>query len=300
MKKYLLSALAVLFVFGGVVFYEGDEYEGQPTSEISQSTDESGESISQSAISAGIRAKQGTFEAADPEYPDEEKIIYALDDGAFDPELHPADAQLWDIIKTLAPTDSVLESVKEFIVYYDTEDTTLASVAAIDNINSEWSFEINYIAAEEFEELAPTIVHEFAHILSLQNAQTTTPIEEEGITDSCGNLLLAEGCLNDESYLDTFYELFWENTENYIGDTDRDEDEALSFFEDRQDSFVTDYAATNVVEDFAESFRAYVMEEPVDSDQTKDQKTNFFSNYSELTTYRTKVRTAISAWTTQN
>ncbi|MEM6997364.1 MAG: hypothetical protein AAF413_00470 [Patescibacteria group bacterium] len=245
----------------------------------------------------GMRARQIVFESNEPEYPDEQKIIYTFDETRTpDPELHPADQSLYEIVSDLAPSDQDLESIVEFEVYFDEEDGTLASVAALDNDNGEWVYSINYISVTEFTELIPTIVHEYGHIISLTDSQTTTESEQEGITESCRTLILEEGCLAFNSYLNRFNRTFW-NAQLDPGE-DRTEDEAAEYFQQNSDSYVTEYATTNVAEDFSESFMVYVTGDLPDpsSELEKDKKVLFFDEYKELKDYRQNARDKILSW----
>lgn len=52
-----------------------------------------------------------------------------------------------------------------------------------------------------------------------------------------------------------------------------------------------DYAATNVVEDIAESFAAWVIEDDVSGDSMVADKLAFFDDYPELVAIRDRIRT---------
>lgn len=311
LKSFAIPGIIIVFLgVGGFIAAasltkNADSGEGDSSPQTTQQPEQTPEPAEDSAtsevtaaqISAGIRAKQAEFKAAGPEYPDEEKIAYEISaDGTADPALHPADAELWDMMKALAPTAEVFQSITQFEVYFDEEDTTLASVESLDDTNSTWLFSINYTAVTEFSELVPTIVHEYAHILGLADDQTTTESEDSTIASSCQPLFIVEGCLMADSYLGAFFAAFWQNSGDYIGDADRDEDQATQYFIGRENDFVSEYATTNVVEDFAESFMTYTVEQPTGGTTIKARKINFFADYPTLATYRTNARTTISSW----
>lgn len=308
--KIIIAIFGIIALVGGFILLntnetkiESDihntEIEVVDVSEEDRDAVEKGaaETVSSESIDVGFKAKQRQFEESDPEFPDEEKIIYTKNaDGTFEPELHPADAQLWSMIEALSPTKEVFERLKVFEVYYDEEDSTLAAVESLDDTNSTWLYSINYTAVDEFEELAPTIVHEYAHILSLQDSQTTTEAEQVDVRDVCENYLVTEGCLKADAYLDDFFEKYWEGKGTYIGERDRTEDEAEEFFEKNSDDFVSAYATTNPAEDFAESFMFYVLKDARSDDVLKEQKKSFFQTFDTLQAYRTSLHTTISAW----
>lgn len=245
---------------------------------------------------SGVRAKQKEFEAADPVFPTDEKIVYELyPDGTTDPELEPADAALLDLIRTLAPSPEIFSSITQFEVYYDENDDSLAAVQSLDEENREWLFSINYTAVDNFEELAPTIVHEFAHILALNDPQTITEAEDARVRSTCRTYLVDEGCLVQGSYLNSYYEQFWKDTPAFQ-EEDRDADAALAFYNAYPDDYVSDYATTNPVEDFAESFMFYVVQDLLPPTTVKGRKVAFFDAISQVQSYRIKVRAAIQAW----
>ncbi|MEC8762510.1 MAG: hypothetical protein VXY40_07145, partial [Actinomycetota bacterium] len=59
---------------------------------------------------------------------------------------------------------------------------------------------------------------------------------------------------------------------------------------DHEEDFVSDYAATNVVEDFAESFMTFVLEPEPDDDTVIGQKLLFFWDRPEYVEIRDHVR----------
>ena len=70
-----------------------------------------------------------------------------------------------------------------------------------------------------------------------------------------------------------------------------DEDEIYYFYEDHTDNFVTPYAATDQAEDIAESFTNFVLrDKPTSNTTLKDQKVNFFYQFSELVNMRQQLR----------
>ncbi len=303
-KKTTLTIVSLIIVLAGVGGFfalsgSKDDSEVQVSTQATTDTMQTTREITTAMISAGLKSKQLEFESKEPIYPDlgGDKITYTINiDGTTTPELHPADAQLWDVVETLAPDNNIFKSISTFEVYFDEEDTTLASVVAEDDTNSKWLYSINYTAVTEFDELAPTIVHEFAHILGLQDSQTTTEAEIANIRTSCQNLLIAEGCLNDGSFLGEYFDRFWKDNEAFQGDKDRSENETESFFADRKNDYVSAYSTTNTVEDFAESFMFYAVKDTLDVGTTKAQKTDFFNQFATLKEYRANVRSSISNW----
>ena len=123
---------------------------------------------------------------------------------------------------------------------------------------------------EERRELRHTIIHEFAHILTVNANQIDMRLERG---DTCPTFELDEGCSEDNSYLFAFYEAFYEN-----GNNDGDE------------AFVTDYASENIVEDMAESFTFFVLRDRPEGETIAQEKIIFFYNYDELVDMRADIR----------
>lgn len=300
-KKTLLTLLLtmVLFSFLGVwLFFKSNSQNSDYSSGInnSNSTADSGVLSLDPKLVSGIRSKQSVFESAGPEFPDSEKILYNRNpSGEFTPKLHPADAQLWEVVLSLAPTKNIADSILTFEVYFDENDDTLASVESLSDTNSYWLYSINYVAVQNFEELIPTIVHEFAHILALQDSQTTTEYEDPDIRNTCINYLVDEGCTNRDSYLNNYYNLFWENSPDLL-DQDRNDPQAEELYSTKPGYYVSSYATTNPVEDFAESFMFYTLSKPFEQNTVKAKKVGYFDNIDDLTDYRQKVIGTILSW----
>lgn len=305
MKRFLLALVVVAALFGGsfFLFAEDDGYfaqddatAGEEAAPVAMGQDASAAAPAESSFDRGVRAKQREFESKDPEFPNEEKIVYALyPDGTSDPELHPADAELLDLIRSLAPSQAIFESIVELEVYYDESDDALAAVQSLDDENKTWLYSVNYTAVDNFTELAPTIVHEFAHILALNDPQTVTEVEDPRIREACRTYLVDEGCLTASSYLNSYYEQFWKGTPAFQ-EQDRSADEALAFFEANPEDYVSDYATTNPIEDFAESFMFYVVEEPLPPTTLKGRKVAFFDSIASVHSYRSKVLDVVHVW----
>jgi len=90
-----------------------------------------------------------------------------------------------------------------------------------------------------------TIVHELSHVITLDQAVFTF-----GEVDDCSGAAIALGCAEDGAVLAEFADRFWP------GDVGSEFD----------DDFVNDYASTSAHEDLSETFTAWVLGWPVDSD----------------------------------
>jgi Uncharacterized protein conserved in bacteria len=128
--------------------------------------------------------------------------------------------------------------------------------------------------------LKGTLIHENAHIMSLSASQSDNDLigDEEYCDDTeCDDnkfrRIFAQreaacapnyydywsGCLKEDSYLNLFFQKFWADIyrEYYYGGN-----QVMSTYDFHQkyyDQFVSNYAATDPVEDFAETFTTFVL-----------------------------------------
>lgn len=144
------------------------------------------------------------------------------------------------------------------------------------------------IAESEFKRIA---VHEFGHALSLNNSQFNI-----GEKDNPKNYVTSmEGVAKEDAYINQFYLKNWtDEMKKDWKEKGRDREKTKSFYEKYSDAFLTEYAASNPVEDFAESFMFFVMEDKIrNGSLVKDDKVNFFYDYPYFTKIRNKIRERI-------
>jgi len=142
---------------------------------------------------------------------------------------------------------------------------------------------MSFLQEDGPEEMKVTLVHEMAHILTLNDSQVN---EKAG---SCSTYKLDEGCANITSYIVSFFNQFWKS----YGPVDEyDEDAAYDRYDKNPTDFVNDYAATNPVEDLAETFAHFVLEDkPKNCDATvADKEKCSLYEFSELVTMRDNIR----------
>lgn len=149
------------------------------------------------------------------------------------------------------------------------------TVAPADDSREHWLLMLDTTGAVEPHELDRTMVHEYAHLMTLRLAQVPN-LDFNCVT----TLSISEGCPNEGSYLDAFADAFYSETRNG--------DEELDYYEE---DFVTEYAATNVIEDIAESFAEWVVHpERWEGDTLADEKVWFFEEYPELVQLKEDIR----------
>lgn len=219
----------------------------------------------------------------------------------------PAHEDLWIQLVVLLPTDYIDQYLYEFAVF-ESEDTW-AYVREIEE--DVWEFGV---AIDDDPERALTIIHEFGHIVALNNTQYDTypSVLQDQLTDdeysaaleedifACPTIAFEDGCPIVDSYLLRFTQTFWTPDAVEMIVNQELDDSAAYFFDQNPDGFVTEYAATNPIEDFAESFSYFVGLDdwmlPVDGDEyLMDAKVLWFEQFPELVEMRASIREAADA-----
>ena len=211
-----------------------------------------------------------------------------------------AQEKIWSYFTSVIPADQ-RTMVAGFVLY---TDGTSGSMGAVEQMYDPhyWMFEMDLIDGGNFPDLATTTIHEFGHLLTLNDSQVTTDLvvfenphdqqiynQESAI---CPNYFTFEGCSRTDSYLNTFFNRFWPDIyaewQAIDAETDQDLlDEKLSRFHLKYTSqFVSDYAVTSPSEDIAETFMDFIFVPRPSGTTVADQKTLFFYDYPEMVALR--------------
>lgn len=132
------------------------------------------------------------------------------------------------------------------------------------------------------------VAHEIGHLISLNDAQRADDTDVPGYTDRDGSFRMG-------AWLSRFYSRFWKSL--YPHGSSRDSvDKAASRHGEDPQAFVTDYAATDPSEDFAESFAYFVLDPAAPTGAAgKDRKVRFFYHYPALVRDRAWLRKGLSS-----
>jgi hypothetical protein len=205
-----------------------------------------------------------------------------------DTETH---AYLWKFFTDIIPVEQ-RKDIKEFILFTDGADNIIGAVDEASTPNT-WTMEIDIIDGQDLSTLASTLIHEFGHVLTLNDTQIGDN------TDTCDNYLTIDGCSNSDSYINAFYNTFW--TDIYeewastveFSDGEVNEDEVSTFYDRYPDQFLTDYAPTGAEEDIAETWIYFIFSEKPAGDTIAEQKVLFFYDYLELVELRQEIRSGL-------
>lgn len=133
-------------------------------------------------------------------------------------------------------------------------------------------------------ELDRTMIHEFAHLLSLRTSQI--PRDDNADATNCATYLTGDGCAPAGSYLAEFVAAFWPGQVEDPTDGD-----AETRFNASTDTYVTEYAATNQSEDLAETFAEWVLAATSPTGETVvQQKLRFFDDFPAAVELRAGIR----------
>lgn len=216
--------------------------------------------------------------------PHKSKVNAALKVFQQDAERHQ---WLWDSFVRLIPVD-YRQPIVEYMLFADEDTTGFVDQYQYDDHSTGWLFALNVLEVEPQIERFATMIHEFAHILTLGEGQVQAFVDEK----DCSYLYADEGCSMKNSYVQQFYKKYWQKLEPWLEEYSEDPDELYAEFPEH---FVNDYAATDVFEDIAESFTYFVLTSQPEEKQRKDSKVLFFYDYSELVKLRADILARLQA-----
>lgn len=218
------------------------------------------------------------------------EVIYAVREGeqfvVVSGKEQPRDATITKWLAAISPDAFADRFLDRLIIVRTMADDAAAFVMPSANTPQKWDMYVNAASLREDgeKEMVFTLIHEFAHILTLNNTQLYDASPAE-----CKTYFTGEGCLHSNAYLNAFYQRFWK------GQFDVEAADPEDLYAQQPDAFVTPYAASNPGEDIAESFAAFVLrKQPAHANTLAEQKLQFFFDYPELRELRTSIRSALA------
>lgn len=240
----------------------------------------------------GLVILWGIENLAADEAPDEESVVarYTLASGSLPASAPQEHRILWAGILAWVPPELVSQ-VRELELFGAPENENeyvTDAWAVLGEDGTSFSLGLNLTSAraafvdrepDSVEAFHQTVVHEFGHVLSLQASQ-------RGSDSVQGTLVLDEGTLKPKAYLNLFFERFWKTAYPGRGPETSGDEEGAVVYQNNPRSFVTEYAATGPLEDFAESFSVFATSPLPSGTAVKDKKVQFFSAFPELVRLR--------------
>ena len=200
------------------------------------------------------------------------------------------------VVNALPPDARALVSRLELFVSTSTAQDATDGTATENDDGTTWTVALDAQEGESalvggkladravFDEV---VAHEVGHVISLNESQRADDDQEAGYSDQGDRFTMS-------AYLSRFYVRFWKN--HYPRGSSRDDvDRAGARYDEDPQSFVTDYAATDPSEDFAESFAYFVLDPAPTGTSVKDLKIQFFYHFPDLVRDRDYLRKGLSS-----
>jgi len=230
--------------------------------------------------------------------------------------------EIWNIFTKLIPENQ--RNVSIFYITTDGVDGISGGIERDADDISKWHlfYDISDAYPIEFiddNEIIYTTIHEFGHIVSSGPDQIDVDLELVNFWDSniisekeqnelfqmksklCHpKIMVVDGCAKTNSYINLFYQKFWADIISdwdeiqYIEDDEEFYEQSDLFYEEFQDRFVSIYSSTNIDEDIAESWTAFVLRDKPTGETMSEQKIRFFYNFSELVDIREHIRKGLA------
>ncbi len=239
----------------------------------------------------------------------EEDVPAALKDEQADAALQK---EAWRLFADLVPAQR-REMISAYRVFTDGEGNTLAAVEQDAEDPARWFLDVDAADIADRASLVSTLIHEYAHLLTLNDSQVTPDAEVlknwndpdllQEKAAACPRYFTDTGCSRPNSYMQAFYERFWREAADEWAQTNamQYETEDLTpyykalyqFYLERADQFVDDYAVAHPTEDIAESFMYFILSPKPTGNSIREQKIKFFYEYPELRELRESILNGI-------
>lgn len=223
--------------------------------------------------------------------------------------------RIWSYYRQIFPERQKLTI--DYVIFYT--DGPGQSAASIRDLDHSWRLKIDLQDFDDQYDTTQILVHEYGHMLTLNDTQVYQPewfyfkewnrADFDKLGQGCQFFFTGLYCATSSSYLNQFGERFWAgevydewvNTVFLPRATSAPEADQLveRFYARYPDQFITEYAATNPLEDLAESWEAFVLG-PQPTDTTiAGQKVLFYSEFSEAVELRAQILRGICNYAAQ-
>lgn len=199
--------------------------------------------------------------------------------------------EIWALVRKIVPLNQ-LEKMTEFMIYNGEKSGSSGYVIERKADLSEWQMgiAINFAYEGGFNnhgELAYTIIHEFGHILTLNDLQVNGSVAQA----NCKNYFTGEGCAKEKSYINVLYQNYWKDIKAEHDKAQESQEEHEKFYNKYSNRFVTAYASTNPGEDIAEVFATFVTKKQKPTGTSiADKKILLMYNEKALIDFRNHIR----------
>jgi len=224
---------------------------------------------------------------------------------------------IWTMVKAII-AEPYLQQVAYLEIFTDGSDNLLGAIEEVEGRADSviLSLDLEDMLDENreirYRELAETIIHELAHIITLAANQAEWT-EEEDSNPQTYYIYEYELDTFENAYINQFFQLFWADIYDewsafyyQYGVLDEEDinlaeeyEEILAgylgeFYEKYRERFVTAYAATSPSEDLAETFIFFVTGDLGPGNEIRHQKVNFLYSFPELVQIRNQIEANLS------
>jgi len=213
-------------------------------------------------------------------------IFPVIEDGTLNPVPDGIAGDIWAAFLRMVTPRFAAENMSALLIASDPDNPVTAAVERASVRPLRWSLAVNVAAETQRADYLRTLVHEYAHLLMLGD-DDLDPFAVE-----CRTMMIQEGCLLPDSTLERFQERFWRAYGEDAPSPDSTTSPASwqTYFK-HTGAFVSVYAATNVVEDLAETFTEFVIRDRPDRESgTWAEKILFFWEHPEYVAIRAHIR----------
>jgi len=212
----------------------------------------------------------------------------------------------WNVFYSIFPKKITQRYIKRLVLFSDGLDEKTGALGSLNQFNTEWQLVLDVVDVdfksnnrERIRQSIYTLVHEFGHLLTLNNTQIQPTQKQTQEEDE--PYLTIEGQALENSYINIFVKKFWAG--GLLNEWDHIQkkycfieqksclEKLYGLYQENYTDFLTDYAAESPEEDIVESWTAFVLHDRIAEPQTvAEQKINFFYQFPELIKYRKTIR----------
>jgi hypothetical protein len=187
----------------------------------------------------------------------------------------------FDRLLTILP-DQYEDHIDELVIFTGGNQEVGAYVETQVPYTKDWRYAVRVTEVTEDPESAAStelMVHEFVHIFSLDQV-----FQKGRLARDCHPYFADKVCYTADSYLGQFVEQFWSTSMLDRLQVVKNQGEAAQtdFYSRNKSQFVSEYAATDPAEDFAESFVWYVYGDRAPRGSIAATKIAYFDRFSSL------------------
>ena len=213
------------------------------------------------------------------------EVYLVLPDASLHPPPHGLRAEIWDLVTRVIPPHDTGHLIDRFKVANNPASAWTSWVTRHTQREDQWVLGVNLARVSNTTHVSAALLHEYGHLVALGSDQ----VLDQGHV--CPTIRLPEGCAIPGGHLAEYHDAFWAAYDRRAPDpANTDPARARALYLERPADFVSEYAAMNVVEDFAETFAAFVHLERQASPEAYVGRLGFFEEREAFVEIRDRLR----------